>query len=310
MVYYHSIMKIGIPRAGLYYQFFPLWNTFFKELGFEVVYSPPTNASLLKKGLEYAHSDICFPMKVNFGHVYWLKDKVDVLFVPRFISLEEKKYMCPKFMGLPDMLKASISNLPPLLDVNFNIRKKPFIRSWIEVGKRLRVSANKVKKALVKAEISQKSYQWNNLNGGDGLKIGIVARPYIIYDKYVSAELIDRLKEKGMNILTADNLIPEIINKEIAILKKPIYFDFGEKNVGTALHFLNSGEVDGFLYLISFECGPDSLLKEIIDDRARTSDIPYTTLVLDEHTEIAGILTRVEAFLDMIEYKSKTKFNL
>ena len=39
-------MKIGIPRAFLYYKYKYLWETFFEELGAEVVVSPETNRSL------------------------------------------------------------------------------------------------------------------------------------------------------------------------------------------------------------------------------------------------------------------------
>jgi predicted nucleotide-binding protein (sugar kinase/HSP70/actin superfamily) len=36
-------MKIGIPRALLFYHFYPLWKTFFENLGFQVILSPETN---------------------------------------------------------------------------------------------------------------------------------------------------------------------------------------------------------------------------------------------------------------------------
>ncbi len=38
--------KIGIPRALLYYQYYPMWQAFFEELGAEVVVSPPTTSKL------------------------------------------------------------------------------------------------------------------------------------------------------------------------------------------------------------------------------------------------------------------------
>ena len=37
------MIRVGIPRALLYYQYFPMREAFFKELGVEVVVSPPTN---------------------------------------------------------------------------------------------------------------------------------------------------------------------------------------------------------------------------------------------------------------------------
>lgn len=39
------MMRVGIPRALLYYQYYPAWKTFFEEMGAEVVVSPPTTTS-------------------------------------------------------------------------------------------------------------------------------------------------------------------------------------------------------------------------------------------------------------------------
>ncbi|MBU2609087.1 MAG: hypothetical protein KKF26_07200, partial [Chloroflexi bacterium] len=37
------MIRVGIPRALLYYQYYPAWKTFFEELGAEVVVSAPTS---------------------------------------------------------------------------------------------------------------------------------------------------------------------------------------------------------------------------------------------------------------------------
>ena len=46
-------MKIGIPRALLYYRYHVLWNTFFQELGIETVISPHTNKTLMDADSHY-----------------------------------------------------------------------------------------------------------------------------------------------------------------------------------------------------------------------------------------------------------------
>ena len=43
-------IKVGIPRALLYYYYYPLWRTFFTELGAEVVLSQPSNKEFWKQG--------------------------------------------------------------------------------------------------------------------------------------------------------------------------------------------------------------------------------------------------------------------
>ncbi len=47
-------MRIGLPRALMYYEFYPLWRTFFEGLGLEVVPSHPTTKRILEAGIKLA----------------------------------------------------------------------------------------------------------------------------------------------------------------------------------------------------------------------------------------------------------------
>mgnify|MGYP002682258493 CR=1 FL=1 len=96
-------LKVGIPRGLLFYRFYSLWTTYLKELGVDIVISPPTNKLIIQHGLTYGIEEICFPVKVFLGHCYYLKDKVDLLFIPRMVSFSKNEYNCPKILGLPDV---------------------------------------------------------------------------------------------------------------------------------------------------------------------------------------------------------------
>ena len=66
---------------------------------------------------------------------------------------------------------------------------------------------------------------------------------------------------------------------------------------------LNSASVikeDGLnsIMLDYFGCGPNSFIKHFF---AREVGKPFLTLQIDEHTASAGLVTRLEAFLDSIE---------
>ena len=100
------MIKIGIPRALLYYQYYPMWQTFFEELGAEVVVSPPTTQTMLSAGSSRVVADTCLPVKVFVGHVLSLVEKCDYIFIPAIRSVKNKVYNCSKFLGLPDMTKA------------------------------------------------------------------------------------------------------------------------------------------------------------------------------------------------------------
>lgn len=119
-------IRIGIPRALAYYSFFPQWKTFFEELGAEVVLSPPTNKHIVNEGIRDTVTDACIPIKVYHGHVASLADKADYLFVPRIAGLDADATLCPKFLGLPEMIRASVKGIPPLLSPRLDVRDGRF----------------------------------------------------------------------------------------------------------------------------------------------------------------------------------------
>jgi hypothetical protein len=148
-------VRVGIPRYLGYFTFYPLWKTFFEEIGLEVITSPPTNQQILNDGVAEAVNDACIPIKLYHGHVVAIKDQVDVLFVPRFVKVRklETETFCPKFLGLPDLLRASINNLPELLDTRVELTSGRFelFRIAREIGERFGVSLARITRAYILA---------------------------------------------------------------------------------------------------------------------------------------------------------------
>ena len=105
-------MRIGVPRALLYYNFRPSLEYLAQEKTAEIIISSATNNKKLEQGLALCDDEVCLPVKVFMGHVQSLLADVDALFVPRVISLEKKRYICPKFLGLPDMVRAGVGKNP------------------------------------------------------------------------------------------------------------------------------------------------------------------------------------------------------
>ena len=62
--------------------------------------------------------------------------------------------------------------------------------------------------------------------------------------------------------------------------------------------------VDGLIYITAFGCGTDSLTAELVERTVRRrSGIPQLILNIDEHTGQAGVVTRLEAFVDMARWR-------
>ena len=327
-------MKVGILRNLLYYHYFSLWKTFFEELGIEVVVSSPTNKIILENGVKKAVDDACLPVKLTFGHALDLAGRADYLFIPRLVSIEPDAFTCPKLIGLPDMIRASLNGLPPLLDTCFDLKKgRSLYQSFQELGRNFTHKSSLIKNAFQKAEIRQREFEKTmerGLTPGEALKvlerspspapdnpheppvrdlrIALIGHPYNLYDDYVNMDLIAKLRQGDCQVLTAEMLPSGVLEKESSAWREDIFWTLARRMMGAASHFFNSNGVDGIISCISFECGPNSLLQVLIEEEAKKHrEIPYMSLILDEHTGEAGIVTRIEAFLDMVRRKKPRK---
>ena len=98
--------KVGIPKAMLYYTYFPFWYGFFNDLGIEVILSNNTTKKTISDGASLVVTETCLPVKVFVGHVLDLINKgVKNIFVPSIQSIAPKIYNCSKIRGLPDLIR-------------------------------------------------------------------------------------------------------------------------------------------------------------------------------------------------------------
>jgi predicted nucleotide-binding protein (sugar kinase/HSP70/actin superfamily) len=104
-------VKIGVPRALLYHKYRVFWQTFFKELKCDLIVSPETNRAILSRGLNLAIDESCLSVKIFLGHVDWLRDRVDYIFIPHIISPHRKEQTCVKIMALYDIVKNTFDDI-------------------------------------------------------------------------------------------------------------------------------------------------------------------------------------------------------
>lgn len=316
--------KIGIPRGLLFYTYYPFWRTFFEELGLEVVISPPTSKAILDEGVRAAVDETCLPVKVFYGHVLELYDKVDYLFIPRIVSIERNAFICPKFMGLPEMIKISLPGTPEMIDTCIDLSKgnSRHFGAFREVGLTFTRSIPKIVHAYYQASRNLKKYQSLMLRGylpnqaisilygrqertqriNAMRTIAVLGHPYNVYDEHVNMNILDKLINMGVRPLTLEMISPSILEKNAKGGRKQIFWTFGKHILGAIEHVRARRDVDGIIYLTSFGCGPDSMIGEIVERRCyRAGTMPFMRLNLDEHSGEAGLLTRLEAFVDMIK---------
>lgn len=293
-------IRIGIPRGLFYYYYGDVWKKFLNELGAEVVVSGETSKKTLNYGS--ALDEVCLPVKAYFGHTYEVSPEVDYLFIPRIVSAAKGQYTCPEMIGLPDMLRSNIPNLPKVIETTINLRSdwRDLYYAVTSVGKILNAGTAASIYSWHKAWQSKQQHNCLPIASKKKLSIGLIGHPYIIYDRQISMNALEKLNELGINVITPDMINVKQAQKSAACLDKKIFWGYCSQLAGAAFSLMQSGKVDGLIVMTSFSCGPDSLIGEIIKGRAQALNIPFMLLTIDEHTAEAGFITRLEAFADMI----------
>jgi predicted nucleotide-binding protein (sugar kinase/HSP70/actin superfamily) len=137
-----------------------------------------------------------------------------------------------------------------------------------------------------------------------GINLAVVGRSYIINDDYISAQLIKKLNKRDVKVFTSGMLSEEEIKEELKVFEKTPHWALSNRVLGAALLYAKRKNIKGIIYVTPFGCSPDSLMKENMISRIGNSK-PILTITVDEHTGDAGLITRIEAFIDMIERKEK-----
>jgi len=307
---------IGIPRTLLFYEMFPFWNAFFREMGFRVEISPKTGRSLINKGCEAVIEEVCFPVKVGIGHVMALLDKkVDYLFLPSMINAEpfhqevNNSCICPIVQGFPymadatlDFSKYSSKVLKPVF--HFGYGKNHVKTELKSFAKSLGITKSKIDKAINKGFESLVNFRNSLLKRGDEViknispntpSVVIVSRPYNGCDSGLNLNIPGKLRDMGVMAIPID-FLPAASNG--VDYMSSMYWRYGQRILSAADIIAKDINLNA-IYISNFACGPDSFIMKYFDRIMK--DKHYLVLELDEHSGDAGVITRLEAFLDSLQ---------
>jgi len=78
------------------------------------------------------------------------------------------------------------------------------------------------------------------------------------------------------------------------------------ESVGKTILFAKRG-VDGIIHIFPFTCMPELVAQTILAKVQRDLDVPILTLIFDEHTAQGAIDTRIEAFIDLLERRKRSR---
>ena len=303
---------VGMQRAlyGLHTSVF--WANFFDRLGYRLVLSPPTDHRISDAGIEKILVEACYPVKVSHGHISTLADKTSYLFLPTLIDMQtmapERGYYCPMIQSNSYMLRSALEiKGEGLLTPVIHMRHDPdtlALEIFEQVRGRLDADKSGVRRAVNHALNMQRQFAEELQSAGrecilaigdDGPFIVVTGRPYNLYDERMNLRLGRNLSRMGIPALPMDLI--DLPSEDLSDFPS-MFWGMGARVLRAAKFAKRTPNCFG-LHLTNFGCGPDSFLehfyKHIMGDKA------YLILELDEHSAAAGVMTRLEAFKNVIE---------
>ncbi|MDQ2085480.1 CoA protein activase [Herbivorax sp. ANBcel31] len=148
------------------------------------------------------------------------------------------------------------------------------------------------------------------------IKIGIVGEIYTTIDSFTSFNVEKILGNMGIEVdrsITISDWIVEHILKAVLPIKKDDCYKTAAKpylgamigghaqeTIGNTVIYAEKG-YDGVIQIYPLTCMPEIVSESILPSVERDLDIPVLTLIIDELTGEAGYMTRLEAFIDLLE---------
>lgn len=311
-----SAPAIGFPRALFFHELLPFWATYFNTLGYRVVLSEKTNKSLIRQGVEVVPAEPCFPIKVTYGHLLDLINRgVRHIFLPSLISLTRPQpkishsFACPYVQAIPYTAKSAIDfarlgveliHLPVFLGRNGAKVEKGLRPLALRLERNFREHHQAFARAV---EAQQEFARALQVRGREILAtikhdtrvLVIISRPYNGCDQGINLRIPQKLRDMGVLSLPLDMLPLEQI--DLSEHWSGMYWAYGQKILAAAALIRQNPHLFA-LYLTNFSCGPDSFISHFF--QREMGDKPWVQIEIDEHSADAGVITRLEAFLDSL----------
>lgn len=170
---------------------------------------------------------------------------------------------------------------------------------------------------------AHKELSWLTLNKtGKPLKIAIIGEIFISSEPFTNLEIEEKLGNMGAEVYNytsvamwirehfVHGLMPmKPKNKAVEAGMELIHADdvggHGIYTIGNAV-LSSNGEFDGIIQIYPLTCMPEIIAQSTFGEIQHSYGVPIMTLILDEMTGEAGYMTRLEAFVDMLEMKRES----
>ena len=308
----HEVI-VGLPAALHMFDDLILWKRFFGNLSIRIV-SSENFTDPVKAGKRIAGAEFCAPIDSIHGHVAWLADKADFIFLP--VSLETRdsdensdgnycyytQYSASLVFTMKDKRIAG-KMISPML--NFHKGNRHVIKQLTESLRPYLgsvITSEKVKKAFEEAlffsherKMKLISLFKTEFHPESGVSVVLLGRPYVVLSKSMNKGIPDIFTRMGIKSFFQDMIGPDEFqpeDTELLLQKVPWYY------ASRILETVKTAAITKNLYpvlITAFKCAPDSFIIEYFKKLLNDYDKPYLILQIDEHDSNMGYETRIEA---------------
>ncbi|RTZ96870.1 MAG: activase [Deltaproteobacteria bacterium] len=308
---------VGLNRSFLVNTYYPLYSTFFSELGFDLIIPDHHD----QEGIDRRNAPFCYPVELAHGffHALITGDTVpDYLFLPHFKAVPVQNgnanaQLCPLVQGETFYLQTTFKReldglsargtkvLAPLLDLTAGLATSEKI--LVKTARDMGIGKRDARRAFNKAiRQQQQCHDEMKAIGRQALaelaedpdKVGVVVlgRPYNAFSKEAHMGIPHKFASRGIMVIPLD-----FIDYEEESGRRHMYWGMGQMILMAGKVVKRHPQLFG-TYITNFSCGPDSFVIGYF--RSLMGRKPSLTLELDSHTADAGLETRIEAFLDIV----------
>ncbi len=309
--------KLAINKALMTNTLFPFYYNFFHGLGYEVM----INDSIDPDGIDRKGAAFCYPVEITHGSMAALiRMDADIYFLPHIRSLPvaggwDSSVTCPFIQAEPYYLQSSFPELKqkkvlsPVLDFGGGMDSQSSV--FIQMAQDLGHTPEEIEAAYSRASQAQLDFHTACLAIGreilDDLKahpymmaLVLFGRPYNAFSRMANMGIPHKFASRNHRIIPHDFILPQ---DSPAVDR--MYWAMGQTILKTARFVADHEQLFG-VYVSNFSCGPDSFVISYFRNIMGTK--PSLTLELDSHTADAGVDTRIEAYLDVINsYRELTR---
>ena len=309
---------VGIPRVLNMYENYPLWFTFFTELGYSVRLSPKSSREVYENGIESIPSEaVCYPAKIVHGHIKSLIDSgIRFIFYP-CVAYERKEikdadnhFNCPIVTSYPENIKNNVEEIRTL-DIDF---RNPFfnLNDLDFLIKRLQeefpeIDKGEVAQAATAAWHEQERFREDMRKKGeetleyirDNEMTGIVVagRPYHC-DPEINHGIPELIVSYGVAVLTEDSICHlSEVDRPLNVRDQWAY----HSRLYAAASFVRKQDNIELIQLNSFGCGLDAVTTDEVHDILEAAGKIYSLIKIDEVSNLGSARIRIRSLFAALE---------